>query len=268
VQRAIGELSVRIQTDFDDLFETSRDAPSGPVAVVDLFSGCGGMSAGFRAVNSLAPAYRLVGAADIDAVANRSFESNLGLRPDEVDVSEMASGPERSAFLDRVVRERRDDPLVLIGCAPCQGFSSHRNSAGRDDPRNDLFGDFVKIARFLQPEIVVVENVPELLTDGNWSHVARARRSLERCGYQVWVSISNMAWFGVPQDRFRALLLASRVQAGPPSPTWALNSPMTVRDAIGHLPGRGSASESWPDFSVGILTLCGVPCEWSGSCRS
>lgn len=244
VRAAVRTLVPKVAMEIDEIFAAATTAPSGPVQVVDLFSGCGGMSAGFAGINSLVPAYRLLAAADVDAVANRSYQANLGIRPDELDIGQVARDPESSSVLSRVRAERGSNPLVLIGCAPCQGFSSHRNSAGRSDPRNALFADFVTVALHLEPDVIVAENVPELLTTQNWPHVESARRRLTDAGYRVHLSVHNMAEFGVPQDRFRALLLAARSPLPPPAGFLKRAEFRTVRQAIGYL---ASVSPGIPD---------------------
>lgn len=129
-------------------------------------------------------------------------------------------------------------PLVLIGCAPCQGFSSHRKKDPRKDERNDLIACFAKIAVELQPDIVLMENVPELLHAKHWKHFTEFKRTLEAAGYTVRAQIHNAAEYGVPQERFRALVIASKSErlTHMPRPTHRPGNYRTVRDAIGHLP--------------------------------
>jgi len=205
----------------------------GPIAVVDMFSGCGGMSAGFHAVNSLLPLYRLHRAIDIDRIANSTYAANLGLTPLQADIHQLARR-RPMALADAIGAPKT--PWVLIGCAPCQGFSSHRNAEGRGDPRNSLFVDFARVASALHPDAVVVENVPELLTDAYWPFVERARRMLERAGYYVHLSVHSMAEYGVPQQRYRALMLGLRKRFMPVQGFMERTSFRTVRSAIGHLP--------------------------------
>lgn len=214
----------------------ARSQDGGPIDVVDMFSGCGGMSAGFRLVNAVLPAYRLVLAVDIDTVANRTYERNLGLCPETVDVGKLSHARRQDwVILDPRQREP-ERPLVLIGCAPCQGFSSHRNAAGQVDPRNDLFEDFVRLAVEADPDFVVIENVPELCIDTHWSRVARAKARLAAAGYWVHLAIHNMAEFGLPQERFRAVMVAARQPFKPVEGHLDRGAFRTVRDAIGHLP--------------------------------
>ena len=217
-------------------WQRARCVPTGPIDVVDMFSGCGGMSAGFLSVNGQVPAYRIAGAIDIDKVANRSFEINIGVKPLHADIGELARKPNLLASVIGTVRPDPSRRLILIGCAPCQGFSSHRNQAGSNDPRNSLFVDFARIAAKLRPAAVVVENVPELLTDRYWPFVVHARNILKKAGYFVYLGVHNMAEFGVPQERFRALMLAMPRAFRPPIKLLARSDFRTVRDAIGRLP--------------------------------
>ena len=239
----------------------------GPVDVIDMFSGCGGMSAGFRAVNGLLPAYKLALAVDIDNIANNSYHHNIGVKAQGADVSRLAVD---SADLEKLLKasgRRPGHPLVLIGCAPCQGFSSHRNRKGNSDTRNSLFADFAKIATKLKPDAIVVENVPELLTDGYWPYVREARKTLTKAGYQVHIGVHNMAEYGVPQERFRAVLLAFPRAFRPPGGFLNRQSFRTVREAIGGLPPVAAGEKRSDDpmhYSAGhqdstLRTIRAVP---------
>ncbi|WP_316575985.1 DNA cytosine methyltransferase [Nocardia canadensis] len=210
------------------------------IDVIDMFSGCGGMSAGFKHINQIsdhsAPMFRHVLAIDIDEPANRSYLRNIGLTPVKADIHQLAQEPERLDTLIDGSGRRPENPLVLIGCAPCQGFSSHRNSAGPNDPRNNLFIDFAHIAARMQPDYVIVENVPEILTERYWPVVQRAREILQEVGYYTHLTAHNMAEFGVPQERFRAVLTAARTPFHGPVPTRHRDKFSTVREAIADLP--------------------------------
>lgn len=236
VRHASFRTAAAVASNFDAAWTASRGVKDGLIAVVDMFSGCGGMSAGFAAVNGLVPAYRITTAVDIDEVANSSYNTNLGVAPVAENVSLFARQRNRLETVIRASGWHEGKPLVLIGCAPCQGFSSHRNEAGRKDPRNSLFVEFARIAARLRPAAVVIENVPELLTDRYWRFVEEARRIFRRIGYYVHVSVHNMAEYGVPQERFRALILAMPRPFLPPRGFLDRESFRTVRDAIGHLP--------------------------------
>jgi DNA (cytosine-5)-methyltransferase 1 len=227
----------------DEYWERGRDAAEGPVDVIDMFSGCGGMSAGFQAVNGAVSAYKIAAAYDIETTANATFARNFDVIPSTRDLRDLAadSGLAR-AELDAV--RRPGAPLVLIGCAPCQGFSSHRNATKPRDRRNSLVVDFAKIAASVEPDVILAENVPELLTDKYWRYVAEARRILEQAGYFVHLGVHNLADFGVPQERFRALMIASKTPVLPPRPFLDPSTYVTVRDAIGNLPPIAAGERS------------------------
>lgn len=253
----------------DQNWKRSKRRAAGPIDVIDMFSGCGGMSAGFLSVNGATPAFRLAGAIDIDAVANRTYELNLGVTPQLCDVGALARSPKLLTSTIDAMRGDASRQLVMIGCAPCQGFSSHRNEAGASDPRNSLFVDFARIAAKLRPAAVVVENVPELLTDRYWPFVKHARALLEKAGYYVHLSVHNMAEYGVPQERFRALMLAMPKAFRPPAALLSRDEFRTVRNAIGHLPpvkaGERHAADSM-HYTAGhkastLETIMAVPLD-------
>ena len=233
---AARELGQTIAASLDGYWKAAGSAAPGPVDVVDLFSGCGGMSAGFHALNGAFPAYRLALAIDVDETANQTYAHNLPLTPTHADIEQFAREPGEFSEMVRGARRSAEHPLVLIGCAPCQGFSSHRNANGADDPRNTLFGHFARLAVSVKPDAVIVENVPELLTDRNWAYVAAARDTLREAGYEVYIGAHNMAEFSVPQERFRAVLIAMRRRFEPPDGFLPRDGFKTVRNAIGLLP--------------------------------
>jgi DNA (cytosine-5)-methyltransferase 1 len=218
----------------DDLWQ--MDLAPGPIQFIDVFSGCGGLSIGFTALNSILPAYRPIMAIDVDPIANSTYVQSLGLEPDELDVAEAAADPKAFADLVRG-RDGYDDaaPLVVIGGPPCQGFSSHR-AKDATDGRNSLVRSFAEIAIALSPDAIMLENVPELLTDRHWPRLEEALKLFRDAGYMASVSVHNTAEFGVPQERFRAVVMAFRHDA--PSPKGLLDRPdfRTVKDAISHLP--------------------------------
>jgi DNA (cytosine-5)-methyltransferase 1 len=207
------------------------------VQVIDLFSGCGGMSCGFSLAETENISYKLLGGLDIDIHANATYEKMLGRPALNMSASDLLKEDHLAVALETWGYEA-NRPLVLIGCAPCQGFSSHRKKDGRVDDRNDLINVFGKIICRLKPEVVVMENVPELLHTKHWAHFGAFKSMLETAGYLVRARLHNAAEFGVPQERFRALMIASRnpSNAHMPSPTNVAAKYVSVRDAIGYLP--------------------------------
>jgi DNA (cytosine-5)-methyltransferase 1 len=214
-----------------------------PHAVVDLFSGAGGMSCGFHRH----PAFEVIGAADAEIGkpssgrgslgCNASFTRNIGIDPLNVDLGRVHPEDLASAFaLPR-------QTTVLSACAPCTGFSRtlSRNHL-IDDSRNSLVGRIADFAQVFSPEVIVMENARELLMGRFQGHFVVLRDRLQSLGYQVTSEIHFLSDFGLTQRRERALVVA--VRGGLPalglSDLWAgfaVRSEAThVRRAIGDLP--------------------------------
>lgn len=220
------------------------DTGSSAFTVVDLFSGAGGMSCGFK--NH--PAFRPIFAVDAQVGkpscgfgslgCNETYEANIGVHVREADLA--AYSPHT---LLEEARIGPGDLDVLISCAPCTGFSrTLGKNHTEDDPRNHLVertGDFVEVIR---PKVLVMENVRELLR-GNFSqHSDRLREHLDRLGYSFHASVEMLTRYGLPQVRERALIIAARDNA--PIRTLAQlwqgvevrPDALTVKHTISHLP--------------------------------
>ena len=212
-------------------FDGAGTPADGPIDVVDLFCGCGGLSVGFEHVGRLVPSFRLAGAADIDAAAIATYQSNLPIQPRETDLLEVASSPARIDEFIAGLALRPGARLVVVGGPPCQGFSAHGKKLRRgDDDRNRLVDAFARIVLRLDPDFVVMENVPELLSRKHWPRFEALRASLAP-NLQVRAQVHNLAGFGVPQARFRALVVASPSPFRMPEPYLDGSQYRTVRDA-------------------------------------
>jgi DNA (cytosine-5)-methyltransferase 1 len=105
---------------------------------------------------------------------------------------------------------------VLLGGPPCQGFSVNSHTRSGDDPRNFLFKHYVRILKGLAPKVFVLENVPGMfsLEGGRFFEELLAEisalNSLKYGGYETRFRILNAAHYGVPQERFRMVLIGTR----------------------------------------------------------
>lgn len=228
-------------------WKPTRKESSGFIDVIDFFSGCGGMSMGFSAIGK-SKIFKLIGAVDINQKALESFETNFNCKTLNSDIKELCN-PDGINFLKREfnLTKRKKRPLVIIGCAPCQGFSAHRKKNwNKADERNTLIGAFAETAVKLNPDFIVMENVPEILGKKYWAHYDEARCVLEGEGYKVKQTIYNSASFGVAQARFRAIIIASKMEFELPIPLLKKEEFKTVRDVISNLP-EVSAGQSPPD---------------------
>lgn len=120
--------------------------------IIDLFSGCGGLSLGFELAG-----YNTLLGIDNDEAAINTFEKNhkgsIGITTDITEVS----GDE----IRRLVGGKNID--VVIGGPPCQGMSL-AGPRKLHDPRNKLYLSFIRIVQELQPKAFVIENVPGLVS--------------------------------------------------------------------------------------------------------
>lgn len=200
---------------------------------VDFFCGAGGMSYGFHRMAELTGRFRWAGAIDIDKHAIDTYEHNYGHRPANINLGDADIEAIKGA-LDL----KEGNELILIGCAPCQGFSSHRKKDHRGpDNRNTLVGRFAEIAVQLQPKIIIMENVPDLLAKKHWHHFQSFKDTVEAAGYHIAVKILGMADYGAPQSRFRTVVVAAKDFIPTlPEPVFKPEQYRTVRDAIGNLP--------------------------------
>jgi DNA (cytosine-5)-methyltransferase 1 len=206
------------------------------VQVIDFFSGCGGVSYGFANARTRNVRYDIRGAVDIDPHANATYERMLGITPINQNIEDLLFQEQ----FDKAIHQwslKKSDPLLVIGCAPCQGFSSHRKKDSRSDGRNSLLESFGLLLTKLMPELVVMENVPEMLNERHWAHFEKWKSLMIGAGYKVRTHIYNLAQFGVPQERFRVLVIAAKdwQQFTLPQARYSPQEFVTVRQAIGHL---------------------------------
>jgi len=200
---------------------------------VDLFCGVGGLTHGL-----IRGGVQVVAGVDLDEHCRFPFEANNNAVFLRRDVRQVSATTLRGFFGSAGTR-------LLAGCAPCQPFStySRRGRDTRQDAKWDLLAEFGRLIREIRPELVSMENVPQLTDHSVFSSFLE---SLE--GYRVFWQLVECAEYGVPQTRRRLVLLASRL--GPIrllSPEMAGSNKNTVRDAIGRLPpitaGQGHKSD-------------------------
>lgn len=222
---------------------------------IDLFAGAGGLSEGLREAgfvslyaNEISPRYAQtyatnhpetqVDSRDIRKVDARKIRGLLGLKRGELDL--IAGGP------------------------PCQGFSINAPKRSTEDSRNHLFREYLRFVSEFQPRAVMIENVPGMVSFEGGATLEAILESLKRLGYDADVRILYAPHYGIPQTRWRTIILGGRNGLNPtalfPEPlrnapvrvnftsqfggknlvnlprSLELPSHVTVRDAIGDLP--------------------------------
>lgn len=233
------ELVLAAQRSLEEFCPVSRlDYEDNPIQLIDFFSGAGGTSLGFAALNKVIPAFKMLGGCDINEISATTYSNNFGTPLLNDDVTRLAfENDALVSFLDKI-GYRKDRPTIMIGCAPCQGFSSHRKKSWNEeeDVRNSLIMSFVEIVKKISPDIIIMENVPEFLSNRYWRYFSAAKKIYDEEGYIVKATIYNAAAFGVPQERFRSIVIAMKKEFVLPRGYLNPSEYRTVRDAIGSLP--------------------------------
>jgi DNA (cytosine-5)-methyltransferase 1 len=203
--------------------------------VVDLFSGAGGLELGFEQAG-----FNIVFSTDIDEYCEKVHLQN---RPHIPFVRSDIRGLE-TPVLDKYINGEVD---VLVGGPPCQGFSTIGKRVSSDpdkrkqsDPRNELFREYIKVLKYINPKIFLMENVTGLLTRDKGKIFEEIRRGFEATGYEFDYVVLNAADYGVPQIRNRVFFYGNRIGAKiePPKPLCSENGETpwkTVAEAIGDL---------------------------------
>lgn len=189
---------------------------------LDLFSGCGGFTLGM-----IRSGLHCLAAIDLDPMAIATLRANL------VDCHH-PDLPVVAHALERDLKKLQPDQLaaligtdyvdVIVGGPPCQGFSTVRQADGanhgarlKEDPRRNLYREFLRYVDFFQPRVFVIENVLGLRTAAGGEYFTRLQHEARtlghpagRPGYRVHGQIENAWDLGVPQKRLRQLIIGVR----------------------------------------------------------
>jgi DNA (cytosine-5)-methyltransferase 1 len=217
---------------------------------VDLFSGAGGLAVGFRQAG-----WSVLAANDSDKDAGVTFRLNFP----EAAFFEGPIGALTAAAILKECGLKAGELDCLVGGPPCQSFSYNNHQRSAEGERAQLFRDYLRLVKGLKPKMLIMENVPGILTIGENAVIGEISELLANLGYDTQVRVLSAEEFGAPQVRRRVFIVASRV--GPaetllPRPTHrpaegarrpaasrskeiaprAIKRPITVGQAIGDLP--------------------------------
>lgn len=172
------------------------------IQVVDLFCGVGGLTCGLKQAG-----LSVVAGFDNDQTCEYTYSANNG-----------------TTFHCRNIREVKPEEInacysmdakkILVGCAPCQPFSTmsykrFKNSSRELDEKYDLLSEFERLVKGVRPIIVSMENVPEIRNSNVYkSFVAMLQ---EEGYYTDGGEVVYCPDYGIPQNRHRFVLLASRL---------------------------------------------------------
>lgn len=204
--------------------------------LLDLFSGCGGLTAGFHRAG-----FKSVGGVEFDPFAAASYAANF--HPGDAEEHFAKARDVRTldlAELLRVPSTRVDSAVdVVIGGPPCPSFTRVGRAKLREvmdhpeafklDERTTLYLHAMRLIEETKPVAVLLENVPDVLNQGGRSVGDEMAEYLSGLGYEVSYGLLNAANYGVPQMRDRFFLMAFARELGIrpvlPAPTHWLDTP-------------------------------------------
>jgi DNA (cytosine-5)-methyltransferase 1 len=191
------------------------------IAVIDLFCGVGGLTQGFVMEN-----FNVVSGYDNDVSCKFTYETNNKAVFHTEDVSKLKGYILNKEFGNRL--------KILIGCAPCQPFSSYSFKIKEKDPEKlNLLYSFSRLIEETQPAIVSMENVPQLVDTDIFKDF---KKKMETLGYFISYQAVFCPDYGIPQRRKRLVLLASKLGEISLIPkTHTPEKYVTVKDVIGCL---------------------------------
>ncbi|ARU51403.1 hypothetical protein CBR64_07795 [Cellulosimicrobium cellulans] len=199
-----------------------------PITVLDLFSGCGGLTEGFHQYQPKGharPAFHTVGAVEWDESAAATYALNFG------GTAARRRGLEPPVIVCSDIREWTPpwgpgEVDVVVGGPPCQGFSGLNREKVRAE-RNQLWQEFIKVVVALQPKVFVIENVDRFLRSVEFQDLKQRIGGADLTNYELvdplaandgpkgWERerhyLLNAADFGAPQARRRAIVIGRRI---------------------------------------------------------
>lgn len=194
--------------------------------IISIFAGCGGSSLGYKWAG-----FKELLAIEWESNAVETFKINFPEVPIWQKDINLVSADDILKFCNL----RSGELDILDGSPPCQGFST----AGKRnllDPRNDLFLQFVKLIKNLQPKVFVMENVSGMIKGSMKGKFKEIILTLKATGYNVKCRLMNSMYYGVPQSRQRLIFIGVRNDLGiEPSYPQPCNKIITTREALKNL---------------------------------
>lgn len=162
-----------------------------PIKYIDLFAGIGGFHQAMNCFNG-----QCVFASEWDKEAAKTYFENYGILP-EGDITK----------IDEQVIPEHD---MLCAGFPCQAFSISGKQRGFEDTRGTLFFDVVRIVKYHNPKVLLLENVRNFEKHDNGNTLRTVVNTLELLGYSVFHKVLNASSYGLPQNRERIFIVCFR----------------------------------------------------------
>jgi DNA (cytosine-5)-methyltransferase 1 len=193
---------------------------------VDFFCSGGGMSYGMQNAG-----IQILAGIDFDLNCKKTYEANIQgaefIPADVFDLKEID-------LEEKLSLKKNDDELILIGCSPCQFWSIINTDKTKSARSKNLLIEFSRFVKYFRPGYVVVENVPGVLRRKEESGLNEFIEWLSNNGYaNPHFKVHNVNDYGVPQNRKRFTLIASRISAEEIKPVELDGEKAVVKDVLG-----------------------------------
>lgn len=195
----------------------------GTYKMIDLFAGVGGLSLGFEQMG-----FDVVLANEYDKSIAQAYIKNRN-NPNMI-IEDITKLPIHDTF-----KQFKGTVDLCVGGPPCQGYSQKGQRKTINDPRNFLFKYFVEVVKEVSPRYFVMENVPNLLTAENGYFQNELTAMFIELGYVINAQVLCAADFGVPQSRYRAVIIGKKAGFSPVAMPKASAIKTTIWDAISDL---------------------------------
>ena len=161
--------------------------------VIDLFSGAGGLSEGFKLAG-----FEIELAIDMWDDAIKTFNHNHKNKVAECrDIHDIS---------DEYLYSLQGKITGVIVGPPCQGYSTV-GTRNVNDPRNHLYLEYCRVVEKIAPKFFVIENVRGLLTLGKGVFKKDIIDRFSKLGYTVSYKLMNASDYGVPQNLYRVFFI-------------------------------------------------------------
>lgn len=189
---------------------------------IDLFSGAGGLSEGLSEAG-----FHCIWANEVMPTYARTYARNhVGTEVVTSDIRKLNADDIRT----RLGIEKGSLDLI-VGGPPCQGFSINAPTRSTEDQRNHLFKEYLRFVEAFSPKVILIENVPGLVSFEHGETLHEILQALADLGYGADVRILGAAFYGIPQMRWRTIIIGVRgaelPQGAFPAPIF--HAPLTLR---------------------------------------
>ena len=178
---------------------------------VDLFSGCGGISAGlWEACRNIGLNLEMVMACDLFPAAKESYVANFSptyFLDQPIEDSVNGGIGDELTIEEEDLRSMLGEVDIVVGGPPCQGNSNLNNHTRGTDPRNELYMRMIRFVEIFKPKYVLIENVRGVV-NAKQKVVPRANAMLKEWGYVVDHGVVRGQHVGIPQTRARHFTVA------------------------------------------------------------